>query len=397
MSRSGKQKAREAARTDGRGEPPKNDEKSNLAVGGWEEERPPVWRDFPGPRGVDIPLRVALEREAYADLSAHAKESLDREVCGALAGDVCEDAEGPYVHVKAAIRGAAVKAGGAHVTYTQETWTAIHETLERRYPRLTIVGWYHSHPGFGVEFSDMDLFIQKNFFPGKTQVAFVTDPLGGDEALCVNADGGPRYLDRFWVDGRERRLRAPASAEAGAGGGDRSPASRAALDKIETRLTQVSQTLESLQTWIFRILTFTAMVVCAGVIVFIVSNLIASVYREPVQPPELSEKWYPLPLEFGGKEAYVSIKAVEWKVPPELHATYVRDFEKQLKAAAETIMALEAELQEYRAAAGVTGPPAATGKTGAGRPAAGTGKGAGAPAATGGAPAAGQQREGERP
>ncbi len=36
--------------------------------------------------------------------------------------------------------------------------------MEEKHSSLSIVGWYHSHPGFGVEFSDMDMFIQKNFF-----------------------------------------------------------------------------------------------------------------------------------------------------------------------------------------------------------------------------------------
>ena len=36
---------------------------------------------------------------------------------------------------------------------------------------LKIVGWYHTHPGFGVEFSEMDLFIQQNFFGGPAQIA----------------------------------------------------------------------------------------------------------------------------------------------------------------------------------------------------------------------------------
>ena len=168
-------------------------------------------RTFPGPGNADAKLRVAMERSGYAELVAHAKSSLDAEVCGVLAGNVCEDDEGVFVNVEAVIQGTSATEGGRHVTFTQRTWNEIHQTLERNHPKLKIVGWYHTHPGFGVEFSDMDLFIQRNFFPGPAHLALVTDPLNGAVAICFNAPGGIEYLDRFWVDGREQQCRMPAA------------------------------------------------------------------------------------------------------------------------------------------------------------------------------------------
>ena len=67
--------------------------------------------------------------------------------------------------VEATIRGDAARKGPTHVTFTQETWTQIHKDKDERHPKRQIVGWYHTHPGFGVEFSEMDLFVQRNFFP----------------------------------------------------------------------------------------------------------------------------------------------------------------------------------------------------------------------------------------
>ncbi|HEX9048525.1 MAG TPA: hypothetical protein VF988_15965, partial [Verrucomicrobiae bacterium] len=88
----------------------------------------PVRRTFPGPRNAEAKLRVAVERAPYAELVAHAKSSLDAEVCGVLAGHVCEDDEGVFVSVEAVIRGTAASEGGTHVTFTQATWNAIHKT-----------------------------------------------------------------------------------------------------------------------------------------------------------------------------------------------------------------------------------------------------------------------------
>ena len=52
----------------------------------------------------------------------------------------------------------------------------------------------------------MDKFIQQNFFSGPTQFALVVDPLGGDEAVCVNVDGDVQYVSRYWIGSKQRRL-----------------------------------------------------------------------------------------------------------------------------------------------------------------------------------------------
>jgi hypothetical protein len=50
------------------------------------------------------------------------------------------------------------------------------------------MGWYHSHPGFGVFLSDHDTFIHKNFFSSALQVAWVYDP-HSDEEGCFGWSG----------------------------------------------------------------------------------------------------------------------------------------------------------------------------------------------------------------
>src|SRR3954447_12742590 len=74
-------------------------------------------RTFPGPKQADVLLRVALERSAYAELIAHAKESLEVEVCGVLVGQACEDDAGRFVHVEAVVRGTAASQASTHVTF----------------------------------------------------------------------------------------------------------------------------------------------------------------------------------------------------------------------------------------------------------------------------------------
>lgn len=315
-----------------------DDAAEKVVVGDSIEEPRPVRRTFPGPRGADAPLRVAAERQAFADVVGHAKESLNAEICGVLAGQVCEDDEGLFVHVQAAIRGAAAKEANARVTFTQETWNTVHETLERDYPKLRMVGWYHSHPGFGVEFSEMDVFIQKNFFPSPTQIALVTDPLGGDTAICRNAEQGVSYLDRFWVDGREHALRAvvPPGAKESKPGTAGSTAPERDVRSIEERLGQLIQAVDDQRASFHRFLTTLLMLACVGMVVA-VGYIIYSGYVSRNEPPRVNNM-VPVPVQVGDKTVMLGVGIVQWTVPPELNAILLQiEKEKQAaeKAAAE--------------------------------------------------------------
>ncbi len=317
-------------------------EAPQVSVGDWQDQTALVRRTFPGPEQTDVPLRVACERAAYAELIAHAKESLEAEICGVLVGEMCEDNQGGFVHVKAVIRGNQAKEHGTHVTYTQETWNAIHQELEQKYPRLNIVGWYHSHPGFGVEFSDMDLFIQKNFFSGPMQLALVTDPLGGDEAICFNSPDGIRHVDRFWVDGRQRMCHVPAKSKAVPAEGKVAATSELgeALQRVETRLAQLLQAQDRQQVSFHRFLLTTGMVVMLGVALWLAFTVYHAM-TSALEPPRINGGFIPVPIQIGDQQVLVGLSVVKWNVPPELNAILVQLEEK--RQAAEAAKAKEIE------------------------------------------------------
>lgn len=306
------------------------------------EEEKPVRRKFPGPRGATSKLRVNIEREAYAELIAHAKSSLKAEVCGVLAGEVCEDDEGLFVSVEAMIRGTAASQASTHVTFTQETWNLIHRSLERDFPDLRIVGWYHTHPGFGVEFSDMDLFIQRNFFPGATHLALVTDPLSGDVAICINTAAGIQYLESFWVDGREQKCRVPARSADSAT--EAAPTSDAAVsgDKIqalESRVSQLVQSLDDLRRFHYQFMMTCGFAFCLALII----TAGVTIYKQMTshdRPPE-GISFAPVPVQIGDKTALLGVAVMQWQIPPELNAILVQ--EDLLKKQAEEKARKEAE------------------------------------------------------
>ncbi len=120
---------------------------------------------------------VVMEAEVARKIRQHARTSMKAEVCGVLIGST----EHERMMVEACIPGNNAAQGGAHVTFTQDTWEHIYKIKDKEFPDHKIVGWYHSHPGFGVFLSEHDLFIQQNFFSNPQQVAWVYDPHTDEE------------------------------------------------------------------------------------------------------------------------------------------------------------------------------------------------------------------------
>ena len=126
----------------------------------------------------DIPgLDGAVRDQVYA----HVFSNADREVGGVLVGRTSPEQAAPLV--TAAIAAASANERRSTLTFTQDTWEHVHRVLERDHPEQQIVGWYHSHPGFGIFLSEHDLFIHRNFFSGAAQIALVVDPLQGHEGV----------------------------------------------------------------------------------------------------------------------------------------------------------------------------------------------------------------------
>ena len=134
--------------------------------------------------------QVRIDSDVSRRIRQHARAHLKTEVCGVLIG---EGSEGT-IEISASIEALSAAQGGTHVTFTQDAWEEIYKVKDDLYPDERIVGWYHSHPGFGIFLSEHDLFIQENFFSSPGQVAWVYDPHSDDEG-CFG-----------WVAGKVSRL-----------------------------------------------------------------------------------------------------------------------------------------------------------------------------------------------
>jgi proteasome lid subunit RPN8/RPN11 len=120
---------------------------------------------------------VAFAADALFDMMGHGSDQTDHEVGGILLGDLVQTPRGALTRVADIIIADSNEASLTHVTFTHDAWDRIHAALDQRSDNLRIVGWYHTHPGFGPFLSTHDRFIHENFFAQPRHVALVLDPV----------------------------------------------------------------------------------------------------------------------------------------------------------------------------------------------------------------------------
>ena len=109
-------------------------------------------------------VRIAITHEVAEEIDRFAVADTSREVGGILLGRVYGDINEKIVIVEGQVPAKFTASHQGSVTFTHESWDQMHLDRERLYPELDIVGWFHTHPGFGIFLSEYDLFIHRNFF-----------------------------------------------------------------------------------------------------------------------------------------------------------------------------------------------------------------------------------------
>jgi proteasome lid subunit RPN8/RPN11 len=152
-------------------------------------------------------LKLQIDSEVTRSIRQHARTFMQTEVCGVLIGDE----RNGILEIEASIQASSAAQAGTHVTFTQDAWQEIYKVKDESYPDHRIVGWYHSHPGFGVFLSEHDTFIHRNFFTSPNQVAWVYDP-HTDEEGCFG-----------WFDGEIHRIPSISIVDLRGDGEERTP------------------------------------------------------------------------------------------------------------------------------------------------------------------------------
>ena len=123
----------------------------------------------------DDSYTVLIADAVLEEILEYSEQDLNREAGGFLIG---RGDTTPRRHVEVCHFLPAVQARSriASLMFTHDTWATMTREVERQFPDEAVLGWHHTHPGFGVFLSAYDLFIHRNFFREPWQIALVVDP-----------------------------------------------------------------------------------------------------------------------------------------------------------------------------------------------------------------------------
>jgi proteasome lid subunit RPN8/RPN11 len=149
-------------------------------------------------KGQPLPdLRCYVKDDVLKAMVARAKEAGDFEVGGFYLGGLHRYEGRRYVDIKLQIPALKAESARAHLTFSNDAQKAFHEAMEKEGGGNLVLGWYHTHPGYGVFLSGYDLFIHKNFYARDYHTAIVIDPY---------AEAPTRDVGVFtWEDGEVSR------------------------------------------------------------------------------------------------------------------------------------------------------------------------------------------------
>jgi proteasome lid subunit RPN8/RPN11 len=130
--------------------------------------------------------------ESDEHFSSEEKRKEIQEQTGILLGRVFRDPEGFLFTVITSVMPVDdAEASIAQVKLRPSSWAPIWLALHKD-PEQQIVGWYHSHPGYGIFLSSTDRQTQNTYFSAIWQVAVVVDPIR--EELGVFSGANPEPL-----------------------------------------------------------------------------------------------------------------------------------------------------------------------------------------------------------
>jgi proteasome lid subunit RPN8/RPN11 len=122
---------------------------------------------------------IYIFEDILNEVIEYSERDQSREIGGFLIGNLCEDTrqqQRQYVEVRHFLPAKATESRVASLTFTHESWSAARKEIEEKYPDDRIVGWHHTHPGFGIFLSGYDLFIHRHYFSQPWEIALVVDP-----------------------------------------------------------------------------------------------------------------------------------------------------------------------------------------------------------------------------
>lgn len=143
---------------------------------------------------------VYIHYNVLVNILRHFIKALPKEAIGFLLGDryrfkgKCWVEISDYLPLKA-------EASETHVVPLDGSLAEASKILAKK--KLIVVGWAHSHPGYGCFMSERDIETQRRYFKQPYHVALVMDPYTGEyDVFALKGDGYSRVHFREIIRGR---------------------------------------------------------------------------------------------------------------------------------------------------------------------------------------------------
>lgn len=143
--------------------------------------------------------KVYIKQDVYKALEEYASSDTAHELGTIILGNYSDELGKMNVVISDFIYAKYTDASASTLTFTHETWEYVHKEHEEKYPNTKIVGWQHTHPGYGIFLSNYDMFIQENFFNMPFQVAYVIDPVQHIRGFFQWKNGKVEKLKGFFI------------------------------------------------------------------------------------------------------------------------------------------------------------------------------------------------------
>lgn len=133
-------------------------------------------------------------------MAEHAQAGLDnkKEIMGLMIGTIYRDDNGEYAVVDR-IATTDLIADAYSVKFDKGSFDKMFETMDIGEGEC-IVGWYHSHPGYGCFMSPTDIATQDGIFNGDCGFALVIDPVRTELKVFDSTPGNPQPVDMVVMD-----------------------------------------------------------------------------------------------------------------------------------------------------------------------------------------------------
>ncbi|MCE5324750.1 LysM peptidoglycan-binding domain-containing protein [bacterium] len=138
---------------------------------------------------LDLKVDVRIDAAVHRQIEDFASKDRHTECAGLLLGTVTDEEHERAIHIKAVLPAYDAKGSRTSVKIDLQAWDQILLDRDKCYGDLDVLGWFHTHAGWGVFMSDADVFIHRHFFRHPNMVAYVLDPTMGKDGFFYWHDG----------------------------------------------------------------------------------------------------------------------------------------------------------------------------------------------------------------